>query len=104
MVGLPANATYLARGCNPEQGGVASTSSSSYAIQFEGSLVTARLGEGRHDLFTRMRMAGAEPTFAQAYAGGVADPLTGRIGFVMTDPAAAARLALRARVPFAACA
>ena len=104
MAGLPANATYLARGCNPEAAEGDVDELEQYAIQFEGSLVTGRLGEGRHDLFARMRLAGAEPTFAQAFAGGVADPLTGRIGFVMTDPAAAARLALEHRVPFAVCA
>ena len=104
MAGLPANATYLSRGCNPDAADSRLDELETYAIQFEGSLVTARLGEGRHDLFTRMRLAGAEPSFARAYDGGVADPRTGRIGFVMTDPAAAARLALQHRVPFATCA
>ncbi len=75
----------------------------SWSIQFEGGLVTARLGEGRHDLFIRMRMATDDAAFAKAYSGGVADPLTGRIGYVMTDPAVAARQALRREVPFAAC-
>ena len=75
-----------------------------YSIQFEGSLVTARLGAGRQDLFARMRLGADEPTFAAAYDGGVADPLTGRIGYVMTDPVAAAELALEHQLPFATCA
>ena len=44
------------------------------------------------------------PAFAEAYDGGVADPITGRIGYVMTDPAAAAAMALASELPFAACA
>ena len=51
-----------------------------------------------------MRLGAAEPGFAEAYDGGVADPRTGRIGYVMTDPPAAARLALGHRLPFATCA
>ena len=58
--------------------------------------MTARLGEDRQDLFARMRLGKSEPTFTAAYDGGVADPLTGRIGYVMTDPAAAARPGTRA--------
>ena len=73
-------------------------------MQFESSLVTARLGEGRHDLFTRMRLAAAQPDFASVYDGGVADPRTGRIGYLMTDPATAAKLALERKLPFATCA
>jgi hypothetical protein len=43
------------------------------------------------------------PEFAAAFDGGAADPLTGRIGYVMTDPVAAAALALADDLPFAAC-
>jgi len=53
-VGQPANSMYV-------------------SIQFEGSLVTARLGADRHDLFARMRLGESEPTFTAAYDGGVAD-------------------------------
>ena len=45
-----------------------------------------------------MRWTGA----ANPY-GSETDPLTGRIGYVMTDPAAAAALALDQDLPFAAC-
>jgi hypothetical protein len=103
LVGLPANATYVARGCVDETGAVDVDELQAYSVQFEGTLATARLGEDRMDLFTRMRMGEGVPEFEAAYDGGVADPLTGRIGYVMTDPAAAASLAMAGRLPFAAC-
>ena len=103
LVGQPANATYLARGCVDETISGDVDELDAYAIQFEGTLMTARLGADRMDLFDRMRAGSAVPEFAAAYDGGVADPLTGRIGYVMTDPAAAAALALDQDLPFAAC-
>jgi hypothetical protein len=103
LVGPAANATYVSHACVPAETGEDVDELGAYSIQFEGSLVTARLGADRQDLFARMRLGANEPTFAAAYDGGVADPLTGRIGYVMTDPAAAARLALEHRLPFAAC-
>ena len=103
----PANATYLSRDCTVPPAGEDTSGDvddlGAYAVQFEGSLVTAWLGEGRQDLFTRMRLGEDEPAFAAAYDGGVADPVSGRIGYVMTDPAAAAQLALEHDLPFAAC-
>lgn len=104
LVGLPANATYVARGCldQPVTGGVDDLEA--YSVQFEGTLATARLGESRTDLFERMRLGGQVPEFDQAYDGGVADPRTGRIGYVMAAPAAAASLAMAGKLPFAACA
>ena len=66
-------------------------------------VATARLGVDRMDLFTRMRMGEGDTAFEDAYDGGVANPLTGRIGYVMTDPAAAAALAMDQDLPFAAC-
>ena len=103
LVGLPSNATYVARGCvdQPVSGNVDDLEV--YSVQFEGTLATARLGESRTDLFDRMRLSDQVPEFDQAYDGGVADPGTGRIGYVMTDPAAAASLAMAGKLPFAAC-
>jgi hypothetical protein len=107
LVGLPATATYLHRGCLED---TAPTSGAdldeldAFAVQFEGTLATARLGAGRQDLFTRMRLSTAAPEFAAGYDGGVADPSTGRIGFQMSDPPMAAALALERRLPFATCA
>ena len=43
-----------------------------------------------------MRAGSAEPAFADGVDGGVADPLTGRIGYVMTDPADGGRTRARA--------
>jgi hypothetical protein len=102
MVGLPANATYVARACTGSWGADVDELET-WSLQFEGSLVTARLGEGRQDLFTRMRLGVTEPGFAEAYDGGVADPSSGRIGYVMADPPTAAKLALEHRLPFATC-
>ena len=103
LVGWPANATYVARGCADEAVSGDLDELEAYSVQLEGTLATARLGEGRDDLFTRMRLGDAVPEFAAAFDGGVADPLSGRIGYVMTDPAAAAAMALAGRLPFAAC-
>ena len=103
LVGPPSNSTYVSRHCVSAGTSGDVDDLGAYSIQFEGSLVTARLGEDRQDLFARMRLGKGEPTFAAAYDGGVADPLTGRIGYVMTDPAAAADLALEHRLPFATC-
>ena len=104
LVGLPANSTYVSRGCGPDAASADVDDLAAYSVQFEGSLVTARLGEGRQDLFTRLRLADSQPAFAAVYAGGVADPATGRLGFEMPDPVQAAQLALQHRLPFAACA
>lgn len=104
LVGPPANSTYVSRACVPADARDDVDELGAYSIQFEGSLVTARLGADRQDLFARMRLGEREATFAAAYDGGVADPVTGRIGYVMPDPAAAAGLALEHRLPFATCA
>jgi hypothetical protein len=103
LVGLPANATYLSRGCTDEPVSGDLDELALYSVQFEGALATARLGADREDLFVRMRLGTQVPEFDAAYDGGAADPLTGRIGYVMTDPAAAASLALVGELPFAAC-
>jgi hypothetical protein len=102
-VGLPANATYVSRECVCASGSEDVDDLGAYSIQFEGSLVTARLDPTRQDLFARMRLGEEEATFTATYDGGVADPVTGRIGYVMTDPASAARLAPEHQLPFAAC-
>jgi hypothetical protein len=103
LVGQPSNATLVSRDCSDEDVSGELDDLTAYAVQFEGTLVTARLGDDRSDLFDRMRAGSAIPEFATTYDGGVADPLTGRIGYVMTDPAAAAELALDDALPFAAC-
>ena len=43
------------------------------------------------------------PAFAKTFTGGVADPVSGRIGYQLTDPAQAVQLALTHKLPFAVC-
>lgn len=105
LVGLPANATYVARGCETRADVPADLEPlEQWSLQLEGTLATARLGPDRLDLFDRLRMATSFRPFRKAYEGGVADPLTGRLGFRMVDPPLAADQARRRRLPFAACA
>ncbi len=120
-----ANATYVDRECIPFETAFAADVEadlaelpaadlegldplSSWSVSFGGELSTARLGEQREDVFERLRLAGnlpaTEPEFGLGYAQGVADPATGRIGYVMGDPAIAAELALKQHLPFAVCA
>jgi hypothetical protein len=82
-----------------------------FSVSFAGELATARLGTGRIDLLARTdlsaiwpRSAGAAPTFRDGYAGDpIDDPSTGRIGFRVTNPPAAAAVTLDDLLPFAVC-
>lgn len=125
LVGRPADATYLARGClsfsqvyGPKvEGELASGPKDvlsdllplkAYAVAFGGELVTAELGAERDDLFTRLHLAGVMPRtkpedFSAAFARGVADPSTGRLGYQLADPRAAVRLTEQGHLPFAIC-
>ncbi len=60
---------------------------------------------GRADLFERLRLGEDWPVegFPQAYRYGAADPSTGRLGYTLPDPPAAAGLALLGELPFAVC-
>ncbi|MCW2795620.1 MAG: hypothetical protein JWM79_1117 [Nocardioides sp.] len=105
LVGSAASSTYAARGCVPvDSAPVELEPLDAYSVAFQGTLATARLGVGRTDLFARLGLGDGLPTFATGFTGGVADPTTGRIGYEMVDPPAAADLALRGSLPFAACA
>jgi hypothetical protein len=73
-------------------------------VSFASRTAIARLGSGRPDLFERLRLGDRLPAFARGFADGAADPSTGRIGYTLVDPPAAADLALRHRLPFAVCA
>lgn len=79
----------------------------SFAVALGGELATVQLGPGRADAFDRMRLAGVmpptEPEFGLVMSRGVADPSTGRLGYTLTDPAAAARLTKERQLPFAVC-
>lgn len=107
-IGPETEAAYVERGCLP--GDAAGTTDQrlqslrAYAVSFGAHLATAYLGPGRTDLFTRLRLGDAIPSFTADYTGGAADPSSGRIGFTMTDAADAAQQALRHKLPFAVCA
>ncbi|MCL2540873.1 MAG: hypothetical protein FWE71_00245 [Nocardioidaceae bacterium] len=124
LVGRPADATYVARGClsfasvygpgvegqlasGPSQSVGNLTPLDGYAIAFGGQLATAELGAGRNDLFDRLRLAGVlpstSPDFGTAFARGVADPSTGRLGYELQRPTAAVRLTEQGHLPFAIC-
>jgi hypothetical protein len=105
LVGPEAEATYVERGCLAgDTGGQRVSPLTAYAVSFGAHLATAYLGPGRTDLFTRLRLGDAIPSFTADYTGGAADPSSGRIGFTMTHPADAAQQALRHKLPFAVCA
>lgn len=78
-----------------------------WSLSFGGSLTTARLGAPRTDVFERMQLAdtmpATDPEFGTGFANGVADPVGGRIGYSMPDPAAAALLIRERHLPFAVC-
>jgi hypothetical protein len=104
LVPEEAEATYVQRGCVPGEGDAELEPLEVYAVQLGSTVATARLGPGRHDLFVRMRAGEGVDPFASGFVDGSADPSTGRIGYRLLDPAKAADLTLRWRLPFAVCA
>ncbi|MDQ4055028.1 MAG: hypothetical protein M3237_20355 [Actinomycetota bacterium] len=125
LVGTPGSATYVSRECIPFDdvfgSGVKEALAPSpsadvealeelgaYSVTFGGELVTVRLGPERSDVFDRMRLPEklpeTDPEFGRGYRRGAADPLGGRIGWDLGDPAIAAELALDKELPFALCA
>ena len=79
-----------------------------FSVIIGTKLAAARLGQGRADVFARLRAADAlpatDPEFAGVFVRGSADPLGGRLGWTVTDAAAAADLTLARQLPFALCA
>lgn len=96
--------TYVAKGCLPGDPVPGLQPLDGYALELTDTLATARVSTGRTDLFARMRMASAVPAFQSTFTGGVADPVSGRIGYHLADAAQAAQLALTHKLPFAVCA
>lgn len=98
-------ATYVEQGCvdGPAGGAADLDPLEAYAVALEGTLATVRLGTGRQDLFERVDLADDDAEVGAALEGGVADPGTGRLGFRLLDPVAAADLTLRRRLPMVAC-
>ena len=81
---------------------------SRFSVSFTDGVATARLGPGRTDLFARSDLAAAFPTigstgFDDAFSTPVVDPSTGRIGYDVVDPLAAASATLGELLPFAVC-
>lgn len=78
-----------------------------FAFALGSNLATAQLGPERSDAFERLRLADVmprtNPEFAEAMTQGVADPSSGRIGYTLSDPAAAAQLTTARQLPFAVC-
>jgi hypothetical protein len=126
LVGDPAEATYVRRGCVPlpdALGPDATTQQEvkalaghdvtdldplgAVAVSFGDHLATVRLGKDRADLFDRLHLGDAwpagSPGFGDGFTDGVGDPASGRIGYDVPHPAVAARLALTETLPFAVC-
>lgn len=78
-----------------------------YAVALGAELATVLLGGKRGDAFDRMRLAEVmpptDPEFGLALTRGVADPSSGRLGYILSDPVAAAELTLSRQLPFAVC-
>lgn len=125
LTGREAGATWIERGCvglaeiygdgilEQLQGRTAQDVANldtldAYAVALGAELVTVLLGEGREDAFIRMRLPGhlpaLQPEFGRIFAGGVASPSDGVIGYRLTRPARAAEFVQSRQLPFAACA
>ncbi|MBM0123423.1 hypothetical protein [Pimelobacter simplex] len=124
LTGTEAVSTYVERGCTPfdtvfgagmeEQLAAAPAAAlhdldelDAWSVALGTELVTAQLGEKRSDAFDRVRLADVmpptDPEFGLVMSRGVADPASGRLGYVLDDPAAAARLTREGHLPFTVC-
>ena len=125
LVGEPAEATYLHRGCLPLSDALGPDATAedqdavlahqdltdldeldAVAVSFGDHLATVRLGRDRTDLFDRLRLGDrwpGDPSFGDVFARGVADPATGRIGYDVPQPPEAASMTLTGTLPFAVC-
>jgi hypothetical protein len=79
-----------------------------FSVGFADGVATARLGLGRPDLVDRSALAEDFPAtgpvgFGEVFTSPVVDPSTGRIGWTVDGPAAAAGLVLTDVLPFAVC-
>lgn len=111
LVGPPAEATYVERGCVQPPPGVDTSrvdELTAWSVALHGDLATARLGDARADAFLRMRLGErwpvGDPAFSDGFRNGVADPSSGRVGYQLVDPPVAADLVRSRTLPFAACA
>ncbi|MDN4161183.1 hypothetical protein [Nocardioides abyssi] len=113
LVGSPAEATYVERGCVEAPAGVDTArvdEIEAWSIALQGGLATAWLGPLRSDAFERLRLGETWPedgpgrAFSDGFRDGVADPSTGRVGYRLVDPVAGAALVRDRVAPYAACA
>lgn len=124
LVDEPATATYLQRGCTPlddalgpdvdpedraellEQHPVTTLDDlPGFAVAFGDHTATVWVEPGRSDLFERLRIGEdwPVPPFADTFTNGAADPSSGRLGYAVEDPPAAAALTLLRELPFSVC-
>ena len=125
LVDEPATASYLQRGClqlNEALGPDADAEDQAallaehpvttldelpgFVLAFGDHTATVWFEPDRDDLFERLRIGEDWPIagFPEEYVNGAADPSTGRLGYALRDPGAAAGLALLGELPFAICA
>ena len=112
LVGEPAEATYLHRGCIPLADALGPDATAedqdavlahqditdldplyAVALSFGDHLATVRLSRDRPTSSTGCALATrwpGDPAFGDVFARGVADPATGRIGYDVPHPAVAA--------------
>ncbi|MDQ6524047.1 hypothetical protein RB608_10570 [Nocardioides sp. LHD-245] len=124
LTGSEAVSTYVERGCTPfatvfgagmeEQLAAAPAAAlhgldelEAWSVALGTELVTVQLGKARSDAFDRVRLAEVmpptDPEFGLVMSRGVADPSSGRLGYTLADPPAAARLVRERRLPFTVC-
>lgn len=124
LLAEPATATYLHRGCIPLNTALGPDADAEdqdallaehpvttlddlagFVVAYGDHQATVRVEPGRSDLFERLRIGEDWPTgeFAATYTNGAADPSSGRIGFSLPRPPAAAGLALLEELPFGVC-
>ena len=124
LVDQPATATYLQRGCTPlnealgpdgdaeaqaellEEHPVTTLDEvTGFAVAFGDHTAMVWFEPGRADLFDRLRIGEdwPVPPFARTFTNGAADPSSGRIGYAVEDPPAAAGLTLLRELPFSVC-
>jgi hypothetical protein len=102
-------ATYLRRGCLPHAGATPETLDplAAFSLTFGDHVATVRTDRDRDDLFDRLDLARREPvggtTFGRVFRHGVGDPSTGRIGYDVPDPTAAAALTRADDLPVGVC-
>ena len=124
LFGEPAGATYARRGCIPVDDALGASADAerlaavdaahpvhalddlpAFAVGFGDHLATVRVEANREDLFARIDIGEDWPVedFPAAFVDPVADPTTGRIGYHLARPSAAASLTMLEELPFAIC-